>query len=89
MAKTIEVLLSKVASLEAELAIYKNKKNSNNSHIPPSQDQNRVKRNQSLREKTGRAPGGQIGHEGTTLEFNLPIDEGHQFVLYLLTHVRA
>lgn len=75
MAKTIEVLLSKVASLEAELAIYKNKKNSNNSHIPPSQDQNRVKRNQSLREKTGKTPGGQIGHEGTTLEFNLPIDE--------------
>jgi len=69
------ILLAKVASLEAELAVYKNKKNSNNSHIPPSQDQNRPKRNQSLRESTGKKAGGQIGHEGTTLEFNTPIDE--------------
>jgi transposase len=75
MAKTIEVLLAKVTSLEAELAIYKNKKNSNNSHIPPSQDQNRPKKNQSLREKTGKKPGGQIGHQGTTLECNTPINE--------------
>jgi transposase len=75
MAKTIEVLLAKIASLESELAIYRNKKNSNNSHIPPSQDQNRPKKNQSLREKTGKKPGGQIGHEGTTLEFSATIDE--------------
>lgn len=75
MEKTIEVLVAKVASQEAELAIYKNKKNSNNSHVPPSQDQNRPKKNQSLREKTGRKPGGQVGHEGTTLEFNTTIDQ--------------
>ena len=68
-------MLAKIASLEAELAIYKNKKNSNNSHIPPSQDQNRPKRNQSLREKTGKKPGGQFGHEGTTLEFNTIVDQ--------------
>ena len=75
MAKTIAFLLAKVASLEAELAIYKNKKNSNNAHIPPSQDPYRPKKNQSLRVKTGKKAGGQLGHEGTTLEFNAPIDE--------------
>jgi transposase len=70
-----KTLVAKVASLEAELAVYKNKKNSNNSHIPPSQDQNRPKRNQSLRESSGKKAGGQIGHEGTTLEFNTAIDK--------------
>jgi transposase len=75
MAKTITFLLAKVASLEAELAIYKNKKNSGNSHIPPSQDHNRPKKNQSLRAKTDKKAGGQLGHEGTTLEFNAAIDE--------------
>jgi transposase len=73
--KTIELLLAKITALEAELAIYKNKKNSNNSHIPPSQDQNRPRKNQSLRAKTDKKPGGQLGHQGTTLEFNAPPDE--------------
>jgi len=75
MKKTIDALIAKIASLDAELVLYKNKKNSNNSHIPPSQDQNRPKRNQSQREKTGKKPGGQPGHEGTTVEFNPTIDE--------------
>jgi hypothetical protein len=42
--QTIDRLEAKVAALEAELAVYKNKKNSSNSHIPPSQDQNRPKK---------------------------------------------
>ena len=75
MAKTIELLLAKIVSLEAEVAISKNKKNSNNSHVPPSQDQNRPKRNQSLRMKSGKKPGGQLGHQGTTLEFNTGADQ--------------
>lgn len=44
-------------SLKLELAGYKNKKNSGNSHIPPSQDQNRPKKNQSLRTKSGKKSG--------------------------------
>lgn len=56
--------------LQAELLIYKNKKNSNNSHVPPSQDLHRAFKNKSLREKTERKPGGQPGHEGRTLEFS-------------------
>jgi transposase len=67
MAKTIEVLLARVAVLEAELALYKNRKDSSNSHKPPSTDITSPKRNQSLREKTGKKPGGQPGHEGKTL----------------------
>ena len=64
----IEQLEARVKILEAENALLKNKKNSNNSHIPPSQDQNRPRKNQSLREPTDRKAGGQPGHEGTTLE---------------------
>lgn len=73
--QTIDRLEAKVAALEAELAVYKNKKNSNNSHIPPSQDQNRPKTNQSLRVPTGKKAGGQPGHEGTTLECSSQVDE--------------
>jgi transposase len=73
--QTIDRLEAKVAALEAELAVYKNKKNSNNSHIPPSQDQNRPKKNQSLRVPTDKKAGGQPGHEGATLECSSQVDE--------------
>ncbi len=71
----INQLFAKIAGLEAELATYQNKKNSNNSHIPPSQDQNRPKKNQSLRLPTDKKAGGQPGHEGTTLECSSRVDE--------------
>lgn len=70
-----------IAALQAEVAILKNnvpppvKKNSNNSHLPPSQDQNRPQKNQSLREPTDRKPGGQPGHQGTTLQCRTQVDE--------------
>ena len=70
----IEQLEARIKILEAENAILRNKKNSNNSHIPPSQDQNRVKKNQSLREPTTKKAGGQPGHEGTTLACSKVID---------------
>jgi transposase len=62
------------AKLKEELSIYKNKKNSNNSHVPPSQDPHRAIKNKSLREQTDRKPGGQPGHEGKTLEFTDTVD---------------
>jgi transposase len=74
-AETIVRLEAKVKILEAEIALLKNKKNSNNSHIPPSQDPNRPKKNQSLREPTDKKIGGQPGHDGTTLKFSSQIDE--------------
>ena len=64
---TVAKLVKENDSLKQELAGYKNKKNSGNSHIPPSQDQNRTKKNQSLRTKSGKKSGGQSGHQGSTL----------------------
>ena len=72
--KTVEQLALENASLKAELAIYKNKKNSGNSHTPPSRDENRPMKNQSLREKSDRKTGGQQGHEGKTLQCSTMID---------------
>jgi transposase len=74
-ANLIDAQNIQIKNLEAEVALLKNRKNSNNSHIPPSKDENRVKKNQSLREKTDRKPGGQPGHEGTTLECSNQVDE--------------
>jgi transposase len=56
------------AKLEKELSLYRNRKNSSNSSIPPSQDPYRVKRTESLRQRSGRKPGGQPGHQGFFLE---------------------
>lgn len=66
---------SKIEDLEKIIAVLKTKKDSNNSHIPPSKDENRPKRNQSLRKKTDNKAGGQPGHEGTTLECSIEVDE--------------
>lgn len=70
----VQFLFNKVQELEAEvkylknrLAKYETPKNSNNSSVPPSKDENRPKR-KSLREKSGRKPGGQKGREGNTLK---------------------
>ena len=71
----IITLLSKVASLEERLARYENPKNSRNSSIPPSHDYSRPPKTRSLREPSGKKPGGQPGHEGTTLEMVEKPDE--------------
>jgi hypothetical protein len=47
-----------------------NRKNSNNSSIPPSKDENRPRRTKSLRKPSGRKPGGQKGRKGSTLEMS-------------------
>jgi len=58
-----------IEELKIRLERYEHPKNSNNSSIPPSKDENRPKRNQSLRVKSGKKPGAQKGHKGTTLSF--------------------
>lgn len=74
-ASMIITLNGHISVLQLEIAELKNKKNSNNSHIPPTQDQNRLKKNQSLRVSSGKKAGGQKGHEGSTLECSAQVDE--------------
>lgn len=68
--KTIEDLQSKVESLQREVAELRGRlsKNSRNSSKPPSSDGLNKPKPQSLREKSGRNPGGQEGHKGKALK---------------------
>ncbi|MFN8747251.1 MAG: DUF6444 domain-containing protein, partial [Pseudanabaena sp.] len=72
----VEGLLNKIEQLEVRLEVLENqaKKDSRNSSKPPSSD-GFGKRTKSLREKSERQSGGQIGHEGNTLEWREEIDE--------------
>ncbi len=71
----VEELSKENVILREKLAKYENSKNSLNSSIPPSQDSNRPKKNQSLRKSSGKKPGGQKGREGKTLEKTAHPDE--------------
>ena len=74
-AQEITRLMKKVDFLEKELARYTTRKDSSNSSLPPSKDENRPPHTSSLREKSGRKAGGQPGHEGKTLEMTDTPDE--------------
>ena len=63
------------AHLKELLSKYQNPKNSSNSSVPPSKDENRLNPNQSLRKPSGKKPGGQKGHEGRTLEMSATPDK--------------
>ena len=52
-------------------------KNSGNSSTPPSKEQMKdeiIRRTKTLRKPSGRKPGGQPGHDGSTLELNDSVD---------------
>ena len=75
-AQEIKLLKARITDLERKVEQNnKTRKDSNNSSIPPSKDENRPSRTSSLRKKTGRKVGGQPGHEGKTLEMTEHPDE--------------
>ena len=57
-----------IQHLLAQIEDLKHPKNSKNSSVAPSNDQNRVLKNQSLRGNSSQKVGGQKGHKGTTME---------------------
>jgi transposase len=61
-------LTERVAALEARLA-----KDSHNSHQPPASD-GPGRKTRRLRQKSGKKPGGQPGHPGSTLRWSEPPD---------------
>lgn len=66
--KEVADLKRLVEKLLLEIERLKHPKNSRNSSIPPSKDENRPFKTKSLRESDGKKPGGQTGHEGNTLK---------------------
>jgi transposase len=67
-------LLKENSALRQKITKFKNPKNSNNSSIPPTKDENRPLKTKSLRKKGGKV-GGQKGREGNTLKMTETPDE--------------
>jgi len=70
-----EELLKYIKDLQKNIIQEKPKKNSDNSSIAPSTDINKKKKNQSLREKSTKKPGGQPGRVAKTLHQSDQPDE--------------
>jgi hypothetical protein len=64
--KKVKTLEKENAFLKERLAEYENPKNSRNSSIPPSRDEKRPKKNQSLRISSEKKSGGQKERKGNT-----------------------
>lgn len=69
----VKELEAKVEELSKKVDQQSVKKNSNNSHLPPSGDITRKTR--SLRKSSGKSPGGQKGHKGHNLKLSSNPDE--------------
>lgn len=70
----LSLALSLISELQTELKLLKNGRKSNTSSTPSSQDYSRSNQT-NLRERTGRKPGGQLGHKGKSLKMSLTPDE--------------
>lgn len=63
-----------MVQLLQEIDRLKHPKNSRNSSVPPSKDENRPFKSKSLRGSSGNKPGGQSGHDGSTLKMTATPD---------------
>jgi len=73
--KQLEELISQLSG-EVKGLQEQQAKNSSNSSLPPSSDRfGRQKKTRSLREKSGKPSGGQVGHRGHTLSMSPTPDE--------------
>ena len=69
--EVVNQLTEQVKTLQERLA-----KDSHNSSLPPSSDRfTRQKKSRSLRKKSGKKAGGQLGHPGATLQMNEEPDD--------------
>ena len=73
----IEKQAKRIKHLEDKLAI-----NSSNSSKPPSKDDFKPPKARSLRQKTGKKPGGQQGHKGSKSQFR---DNPDDIIPYIVT----
>ena len=73
-AQELKIMGEKVTLLLKLLEEKGVKKDSHNSHLPPSSDIGGRKNAKSLREKSERSSGGQSGHSGTTLKMKAVAD---------------
>ncbi len=69
-----KILKSEVLDLAQKLNSKNIRKDSSNSSMPPSSDFSTPQRNQSLRKKSDKPSGGQIGHKGSTLTKSKTVD---------------
>jgi transposase len=73
-------LRNEIVILKEKLSKYENPKNSTNSSVPPSQDPNRKTR--SLRKKSNKKVGGQVGHKGSKLS---KVENPNQVIFHDIT----
>ena len=71
----IAALTEEVARLTARIEELTHRKDSGNSSTPPSADRLKKPAPKSLREKSGRKPGGQQGHRGSGMKIDRKPDE--------------
>jgi transposase/polyhydroxyalkanoate synthesis regulator phasin len=70
----LSLSLSLIKELQTEIKLLTNGRKSNTSSTPSSQDYSRSNQNNS-REKTGRKPGGELGHKWKSLKMSTAPDE--------------